>query len=504
MVNNIFILSEDNNYLVIGWQHISIANHYTLVGMTDNFVYEKICDINDNFIKLNKNDIKKYIKLKVDYILDDKNLNKQIVLDSTNEFEISDKLYSNIDIKCIKSYNGLTLSFINELLFDKYYLYEKINNKYILISESEDFQISSKNFKENKIYYVEAFNKNDEIGTYELVAKSNDYKCQIEDRTISNKPRLSVIIPIFNAMYFISRTIDSILLSTMNDIEIILVDDGSKDNSLKILNWYAKQYKDIIKVFHQDNKGVSYARAQGLELVKGTYSAFSDSDDLIHPYMYEKLYNAIKKEKTDIAIGKTYQILDHNSKSIIIDINSDKEYLVYDYENMLKNIYFASCCNKIVKTSILKKYKMSLLDYYEDIGYTAMLYSYIDKFIFVPTAYYFWDRRLRKTIGTITDYGYAQEKDKYKLHVEYINSTYYAFYNGNQKKEEILEYDSVNKIYYYLKQNNILESTNEIPLLYINSIINANKKYSLLKNKYIIENKELYDYIKKILKKQNN
>ena len=477
MNNDIFILSDDDKYLVIGWPTYNGVSNHIIIGMTDNFVYKKITETKDCYIKIAKNKLKNYLNIKVDYVLEDKNLKKQIILESTNKLDLTYKEYTNIDIKCIESYNGLSLSFISETLFDKYYLYEKINNNYIFINESEDFQVTSDDFKTDGIYYVEGYIKDPDNNSYELAGKSKDCKCNIKNIKTTKKPKLSIVVPVYNAQYFVSRTIDTILFSTLDNFEIILVDDGSTDDSPKILDWYAKKYKNLFKVFHKKNEGVARARMDGLNLASGEYVAFCDSDDLVHQYMYEKLYNAAVKEKSLISIGKTYEITDYYTKKIILNVNSDDDYIVYDYENMLNNVFFVSSCNRIIKTDFLKKYKIPSLDYYEDIGYTVMIYSYIDKFVFVPSAYYFWDRRLRKTIGTITDYGYFNTNDNRKLHEQYVYSIYYGFYNGNKDKIDILEYSAVKDAYNFMKHHNMQDLNTDISLIYKSSIIEANKLY---------------------------
>ena len=97
---------------------------------------------------------------------------------------------------------------------------------------------------------------------------------------------ISIIIPVYNVAVYLPRCLDSILAQTYKNLEIILVDDGSKDNSGKVCDEYA--LKDSrIKVIHQKNQGVSVARNAGLRIAKGDYIGFVDSDDYIETNMYE-------------------------------------------------------------------------------------------------------------------------------------------------------------------------------------------------------------------------
>ncbi|MEL7647197.1 MAG: glycosyltransferase [Sedimentibacter sp.] len=105
---------------------------------------------------------------------------------------------------------------------------------------------------------------------------------------------VSVIVPVYNVEKYLSRCLDSILSQTMRDIEIILVNDGSKDSSLEICRSYAEKDSRIV-VIDKKNEGVSVARNAGIDAAKGTYVGFVDPDDWIEPRMYESMYNTIEK-----------------------------------------------------------------------------------------------------------------------------------------------------------------------------------------------------------------
>ncbi|MFR0779346.1 MAG: glycosyltransferase family 2 protein [Zhenhengia sp.] len=112
--------------------------------------------------------------------------------------------------------------------------------------------------------------------------------------------KVSVIVPVYNVERFLSKCIDSLLRQTLQDIEIILIDDGATDRSSEICDTYAlKDHR--IKVIHKINGGLSDARNVGIEVAQGEYIAFLDSDDWVEPNLYEYLYNLIKKKNADIA-----------------------------------------------------------------------------------------------------------------------------------------------------------------------------------------------------------
>lgn len=112
--------------------------------------------------------------------------------------------------------------------------------------------------------------------------------------------KISVIVPVYNVEEYISKCIDSILNQTINEqFEIIVVNDGSTDNSMNILNIY----KDKIKIVNKSNGGLSSARNAGLEIAKGEYIIFVDSDDWLEEDFLESLYNFIKKDDLDVVFS---------------------------------------------------------------------------------------------------------------------------------------------------------------------------------------------------------
>lgn len=122
---------------------------------------------------------------------------------------------------------------------------------------------------------------------------------QLKREDMNRIPKVSIIVPIYNVEKFLDRCIQSLVNQTLNDIEIILVDDGSPDNCPKMCDEYA-QKDSRIKVIHKKNAGLGYARNSGLEIATGEYVAFVDSDDYVDTTIYEKLYNETICFKYDI------------------------------------------------------------------------------------------------------------------------------------------------------------------------------------------------------------
>src|SRR5690554_2626737 len=112
---------------------------------------------------------------------------------------------------------------------------------------------------------------------------------------------LSIIVPVYNMEQYIEKCIMSIFLQTYKNIEIILIDDGSTDNSGNLCDKYSV-IDPRVKVIHKENGGLSSARNAGLEVAMGEYIGFVDPDDWIEPTMYETMYSNIKKNKSEICI----------------------------------------------------------------------------------------------------------------------------------------------------------------------------------------------------------
>ena len=158
-------------------------------------------------------------------------------------------------------------------------------------------------------------------------------------------PTVSIIVPVYNAAPFLSKCIESIVNQTYRDIELILVDDGSSDNSPKICDSFAA-HDARIRVIHKENGGVSTARNAGLDVATGEYITFVDSDDYIESNMYEKMMEIIRKYSCDIVMcdcmkeyGNLQMLYTHNIRPGFYDIDQLKsEY--YPHLLMMENVEY--------------------------------------------------------------------------------------------------------------------------------------------------------------------
>lgn len=162
-------------------------------------------------------------------------------------------------------------------------------------------------------------------------------------------PKFSVIIPVYNAEKYLDRCISSVTRQTYKDIEIILIDDGSKDRSGTICDEYAKK-DDRIKVVHQENLGVSTSRNVGIKKSKAPYIVFVDSDDWIEIYMLDKLNNIIESSEVDCIIYNLNNII----KSNFILENE----LINSMIRLIKTETINPPWNKVYKRDIIEKYNI--------------------------------------------------------------------------------------------------------------------------------------------------
>ncbi|MBQ3544327.1 MAG: glycosyltransferase [Lachnospiraceae bacterium] len=170
--------------------------------------------------------------------------------------------------------------------------------------------------------------------------------------------KISVIVPIYNTEMYLNRCIDSIINQTYDNLEIILVNDGSNDSSGHIIDEYAKKDSRVIPI-HKKNGGVSSARNVGMKVATGEYIGFVDSDDWIEADMYEKMANEIKYESLDMVIcgffkdnGMNVSEV-RNNKSISSKVFGGEEMLKYVFYREDYRAFAAYSWNKIVKKKLL-------------------------------------------------------------------------------------------------------------------------------------------------------
>ncbi|MCQ2485013.1 MAG: glycosyltransferase [Clostridia bacterium] len=198
-------------------------------------------------------------------------------------------------------------------------------------------------------------------------------------------PKISIIVPAFNEEKYISRCLDSILTQTFSDFEVICIDDGSTDNTFKILTEYSEKDSRIIPL-KNSGKGVSSARNFGIENSHGEYIGFVDSDDFIQPQMYEFLYKALSENNGDMAICGCKRTGVQNN--IFFEYNY-KEYSATELINEYKIDSFLCIWTKLIKKEILKnKIRFENFRIGEDSLFCSNLWINSSKVLFVDLPLY--------------------------------------------------------------------------------------------------------------------
>lgn len=207
---------------------------------------------------------------------------------------------------------------------------------------------------------------------------------------------VSVIVPVYNVENYIKKCLGSILNQSYANLEIILVDDGSKDASGRVCDEYA-DLDSRVRVYHKENGGLSSARNLGLDHASGEYIIFIDSDDYFAEDAIELLVKYIVKYKADISVGRlkdvdgTYipdkEVKKHYSKGVVL---SSEELM---REICLNRITGISACGKLYKKELFENIRYPVGKLYEDVYTTPRIVMQTDRAVFIDRTIYFWVQR---------------------------------------------------------------------------------------------------------------
>lgn len=246
--------------------------------------------------------------------------------------------------------------------------------------------------------------------------------------------KVSIIIPVYNVEQYLEKCLDSLISQTLKDIEIICINDGSTDNSLEILNDYAKK-DNRIKIISKENEGQGIARNLGIELAQGEFIGFVDPDDWVEPKMYEIMYNQAKKLSSQIVICDYKKYFEDNDKYCDVNIfrnavslTKSKAVKFRPEENIDKNLFDntllvtpASVWNNIYESDLLKKnnIRFSNLRCYEDVLIVLQSRLLAKNISYINKALYYY--RIRKS-STLRSYDkrYLDLLNLIKLLKEYL------------------------------------------------------------------------------------
>lgn len=250
-------------------------------------------------------------------------------------------------------------------------------------------------FITNIKFYVLCYNPGTVIILLELLMGLNTVKVK-KERTVKEKDLISIIIPVYNVEKYVERCIKSVVAQTYKKIEIILVNDGSKDNSEAICLDYAKKDKRIVYV-KQKNGGLSAARNKGMEVATGAYYVFIDSDDYVNTHYVEELYRVISETGAMISICD-FEKVDENSKT---DINyyEDGDISVFEGREKFLNLYNENgvitivAWNKMYDKRIFEDIKYPKGKLHEDEFIIYDILNKANKVAYTNCSYYYYLQR---------------------------------------------------------------------------------------------------------------
>lgn len=295
------------------------------------------------------------------------------------------------------------------------------------------------------------------------------------------KELISVIVPVYNVEKYLEKCLNSIMYQTYSNLEILLIDDGSTDQSGRICNKYAKKDKRI-KVIHKANTGLADSRNVGLKMATGQLVGFVDSDDYIEFNMFEMLYHILQKYNADIAVCGV-EAVDENGKSLqhskskgSICVLDSKEAVISLLEGSISTIF----CNKLCKKELFDEIKFPSGKIMEDLATFYRVLDKADKIVISQEVKYYYVQRKGSLIHTnnskllthwleITNERYDKLSEQYPdlkepLIVDklYCIANLFKLFYGSNIKDEKLEKALQTEYIFYQKYYKMYRSKSKI------------------------------------------
>ena len=301
--------------------------------------------------------------------------------------------------------------------------------------------------------------------------------------------KVSIIVPIYNVEKYLPKCLDSLVNQTLDDIEIILVNDGSTDNSGIIAKQYYENHKNKIKYLEKENGGLSDARNFGIPYATGEYIAFLDSDDYIEIDSYKQMYEKAKEEDADYI--ECDFIWEYPNKQII-----DKRLSYNNKQEMLTNVRVVAW-NKLIKREIIIKNNLKFPKglRYEDIEFTYKLIPLLNKVSYIDNPFIHYVQR-NNSIANVQNektadiFAILENVEKYyiekNLYNEYKDQLEYNYaryllcsslkrickVENKEKRKDLINktWNELNTKYPNWHKNKILKTVNSGKNLYIKSV----------------------------------
>lgn len=200
--------------------------------------------------------------------------------------------------------------------------------------------------------------------------------------------KLSIIVPVYNSEKTIEKCLKTLSKQTLDEIEIIIINDGSTDKSSSIIEKYAKKFPNKIKYINRENKGIGFTRNEGIKIASGEFLGFVDSDDFVALNMFEKLYKKAITEKADIAICNYTIVNDSNNQSKVF-VNIPNNTSLQVKPEIINSIDFAPW-NKIYKKELFNDIYFPEKLKYEDLNTIIKVFSKAKKIVKINDYCYYY------------------------------------------------------------------------------------------------------------------
>jgi len=262
---------------------------------------------------------------------------------------------------------------------------------------------------------------------------------------------VSIILPVYNVEKYIARSIQSVLNQTYGDFELLIIDDGTPDKSIEIV----EQFTDPrIKIFHKENGGLSDTRNYGIEKASGEYIYFMDSDDWIEPDLLKNCIKAIKNDELDLVIFGYIQDNETKDGKIVnsTKVVPPKAHYIKNKDRLQLTIKLIGILgyawNKIYKKDFLIKNNLKFdkgISLVEDILFNSRVYEFTNELVFLDKAYYHY---LNRPVKTLIKRFYPNVFELKLMKLDALNRFMDAWKVQNKNKNEILAISLIHGIRY--------------------------------------------------------
>lgn len=285
---------------------------------------------------------------------------------------------------------------------------------------------------------------------------------------VLEEPLISIIVPIYKVEKYLKECVDSILAQTYQNFELILVDDGSPDSCPAMCDEFAKRDSRVV-VIHKENGGLSDARNAGLDIARGKYICFVDSDDYIAPTMYEVLMKRIVSDKSDLAVCEYVRVYDSGEKLKNKQLHQKAHNKCYTSNEFIADLFihnsgaYVVAVNKLYHKNIFRKLRFPVGKQHEDEFIIHHVIAQCKKISYIEDELYYY----RQREGSIISKGFNVKS------LDYGDALIDRYHFTKRNKYEEWKNDTVCRLSSQLEKWNIYAKDN----------IEIRKKYNELRRK---------------------